>query len=210
MRSVRFMPATMACMSDERLRETQRLAALGDPDAEARALLLRLRAGALDEDRLALLAHVGHTPACRALGLADPAVPDDLEAWVRALARWGRPVEVAAAAAAARLVLPLYEAARPDDPRPRRAVEAAEGALEDDDATSVLEDVATAARETMPHTAQRAAWSCYHAAATVHGWEPSAISQAGLAAFEALLALRDATRLRDTIRDRIVAWTESA
>lgn len=197
-------------MSDERLRETQRLAALGDQDAQARELLLRVRTGALAIEQLELLAHAGHEPACRALGRPAPELPEDLERWVQKVGSWSRPAEVAAATAAARLVLPTYEEARPGDLRPRRALEAAERwlgqALEVIEVSSLLEDAAAAARETPAHTAQRAAWACYHAGASAYGFDPSPISQAGLATFEALLALRDAPRLRDTIRDRLVAW----
>jgi hypothetical protein len=193
---------------DERLRDTQRRAQAGDVDAEASALRQRARSGELGPEDLELLVYVGHAPACRALDRAPPPPrPDEVEDWVRGLARWGRRVEVVAAIAAARLVLSMFESTHPHDVRPRRALELAEAWAEGTgpEAREVLEASAEAGRTASTHTARRAAWACYHAGALAYRAMPS---QSGQAVFEALLALRDPARVRDTIRDRIVAHVD--
>ena len=62
-------------MSDARRREIERAAA-SDPAAAGRLLLERLRAGEVTRERVHLLALVGDTAACLALGIAAPTDPE--------------------------------------------------------------------------------------------------------------------------------------
>lgn len=111
---------------DERLRTLERQAE-HDPEAAARLLLERVRRGLLDEARLELAAHLGHQVARRALARSStPPPPRDLEGWLAALAPWGGVVVVRAMVAAARTVVPRFEALADDDARPRAALTAAE------------------------------------------------------------------------------------
>lgn len=77
-------------MTDERLRRAARQAgqggAEGRQEAEERLLRERLRAGALDPQRVRLAAFLGHA-AARALDPAAPAPPALEQAWERAQAR---------------------------------------------------------------------------------------------------------------------------
>lgn len=58
-------------MTDRELRQAEREAADGGPDAEARLLIARVRAGTLDPERLATAAAAGHLDSRRALGWSD-------------------------------------------------------------------------------------------------------------------------------------------
>lgn len=114
-------------MGDERLRQLERrwleTKALDD---EAGLLTERVRSGVLLRERLELAAFCGHPAACAALGTEQPEVPEDLEAWGDAFARWGRESCVRAMIAAARRVLPCWSVFRAHDHRPLRAIELAE------------------------------------------------------------------------------------
>jgi hypothetical protein len=91
-------------MSDDRLREVEREAALGDQAAQARLLVERVRRGRLELERLRLAAWLGDPTARLALG-ADK---DDgsssgrrarvrRDGWTVALAAWGQEALVRAA-----------------------------------------------------------------------------------------------------------------
>lgn len=77
-------------MTDARVREAERrwreTGAVAD---EARLLLERVRAQALDPHRLRLAAALGHAAALEALGEAAPPLPTDLGTLMRALVDWG-------------------------------------------------------------------------------------------------------------------------
>jgi hypothetical protein len=109
-------------VTDRNLRELERAAAAGDVEAEARALVARVRAGDLLAERLELAAFAGHEAAVLAGGLESWAHPSvdprqrPLTAWVSDLGAWSaRPgansrsslAQVAAALGAAREVLLL-------------------------------------------------------------------------------------------------------
>lgn len=114
-------------MTDQRLRELERRAREGgSPEDAARWLLMRERAGELPRERLELLVWLGHAPAVAALAGQPLHVPRELESWVRGLERWGPEAAVRAALAAARLLLPLWSARHPQDPRLAEALAAAE------------------------------------------------------------------------------------
>lgn len=117
---------------DEQQRSLERLAAAGDKDAEVLLLVERVRRGAISPERLALLAYVDDATALQYLGSEAPHRPQGLESWIRGMRPWGRVVWVRAAVAAARLVLPFFEAKKIDDPRVHNAIEAAEAWLVDD------------------------------------------------------------------------------
>jgi len=112
---------------DDDLRNQTRRALQGDPAAEARLLVLRRRRGELSGVALELLAYVGHAPALEAAGC--PAPPADLKAWAQGLARWEPQLALVAALLAAERVLGQFEAAFPDDIRPRRALDLARRCL---------------------------------------------------------------------------------
>lgn len=115
-------------MTDARLRELERRwRESGAERDHARFLVERLRTGELSLDRARLAAHLGDAAARAALGLARE--PHDLagqRAWAAALSDWGREVPGRAGVAAARLVLPVFDRGLNPDPRPRRALRAAE------------------------------------------------------------------------------------
>jgi hypothetical protein len=78
-------------VADQRLRDLERDAAgHGDPQAQARLLLERVRTGDLTEERLLLAAYCGHEASlcvARDLRAAVP-VETELNEWVRGLRRW--------------------------------------------------------------------------------------------------------------------------
>jgi hypothetical protein len=118
---------------------------------EVALLVARLRAGSLERERLELAVHLGHGAARLALAELGAVVvrerfwtharrvhaeselpgaiddPDlaELGDWAFGLARWGHGAQLRVAVAAAAAALARFEAEHPDDPRPRRAVEAA-------------------------------------------------------------------------------------
>ncbi len=109
-------------MADARLRELERRARTGDPQAEAEQLLARVRSGTLSRERVELAAYCLH----RGAGLLAPdSVPEGGPArvdefWVRGLHRWGL-APLRAAVAAARISLhaspccPNHDDAAEDD-----------------------------------------------------------------------------------------------
>lgn len=92
-------------MADTDLRTLERRAALGDPQAQARHLLQRMRVGELPLRRISLLAYLGEPGARAALGDEAPRPSAELETWARALAGWGREVAVRATVAATEAAL---------------------------------------------------------------------------------------------------------
>lgn len=77
-------------MSDVRVREAERQAAAGDPEAETRLLSRRLRSGELDLQQVQLAAYLGSLSARRVIGAEEwPAPIDSPLAWLRGLAAWG-------------------------------------------------------------------------------------------------------------------------
>lgn len=114
-------------MSDERLREAERRwRETGAVEDEARYLLERVRAGDLAPERLELAARCGHRSAARALGRPDGVGPGSLTIELaRELERHGHPLLVAASAAIAAQVLPVWTRQFPEDHRPARAIAAA-------------------------------------------------------------------------------------
>ena len=130
-------------MSDARLRELERrwregrdpqdarrwvheLARAGASPAEV--LLARQEAGLLAPERLAAAAALGD-PAARQALEAGPPGPPDLLAALTPVIRLGQEACVRAALAAARAVLPAFEERLASEPRPRRALAAAEAWL---------------------------------------------------------------------------------
>lgn len=75
-------------MSDARTRELERAAAAGDVEARAAWIAARLRAGGLEQERVALAAHVGDPGARLALGLEPDAAHRSPAALAEDLARW--------------------------------------------------------------------------------------------------------------------------
>lgn len=115
-------------MTDARLRQLERRwRESGAERDHARYLVERLRTGELSLERARLAAHLGEPAAREALGLDDePADPGGQRAWAVALGSWRGQVAARAALAAARLVLPVFDRGLNPDPRPRRALRAAE------------------------------------------------------------------------------------
>jgi hypothetical protein len=118
-------PRSIEFMADEQLRELARLAEAGDPNAGGRLIHGRVRAGALDWERVRLAAYLGDTSARVALSDDAPALVTDLGSWLGGLVAWGREADLRAAIAAARLVVSEWEDYCSDD-RPRQALEAGE------------------------------------------------------------------------------------
>lgn len=119
-------------MTDEHLRQLERRWRESRAHGDEVALIIeRMRTGSLERSRVELAAYCGHPAARDALG-GEAATPlEDLEEWGNALAPWGREVCVRAMVAAARAVLPIWGRFRPDDPRAGRAIELAEGWIDE-------------------------------------------------------------------------------
>ena len=100
-------------MGDLELRARARdAAALDSPEARARVLVERLRAGTLTAERVGLAAYCGSPEADAIIDLIPQAWRYDLirrqfslGGWVRGLVRWGPEVQVRAAVSSALLVL---------------------------------------------------------------------------------------------------------
>jgi len=90
-------------LSDARLRELEKDAARGEPGAQVRLLVERMRTGGLTQERVELAAYCGDTAARMATGTLCPGGPDgghtgfcdeqcgvyvSFPSWARALSRW--------------------------------------------------------------------------------------------------------------------------
>lgn len=97
-------------MSDAALRELEaRWRRTLNPEDEAAYLSARVRAGTLAEERLQLVALLGHPAALRAIR-EEVEVAQDVQSLSQALQAWPRPVWVRGALGVARRLLPLWEA----------------------------------------------------------------------------------------------------
>lgn len=117
---------------DEDLRELERAAQRGDPEARARLIAAWRRAGRLDEVRLMAAAHLGDPVARALLGSAAPlAVVEDVLPWLESVRErpWSPEITLLAAVVGARAALSAFERQYPEDRGPRRCVEAAEAAV---------------------------------------------------------------------------------
>lgn len=123
-------------MSDSDLRNLEHQAAAGDLEAAARALAERVRTGDLAESRLRMAAYLSHAPALSATESSPP--PTDLPTWCQGLVGWEREALVRVAIAAARVVVPVYQAQQPGDPRVEQLTRAAEDRLLDPSPDTVL------------------------------------------------------------------------
>lgn len=100
---------------------------------DAAQLTERIENGTLQPARLSVAAYLGHADAAAALGARAPTQVDteQAEAWVKGWLPWVEPVYNMALTrlhvATARSILHLWEKAVPDDDRPHKAIEAAEG-----------------------------------------------------------------------------------
>lgn len=118
-------------MTDAKLRELERRwRETGAVEDETAYLQERVRAGTLDDHRLALAATMGCAGARRVLGLPDHEALEDPQEIAKRLSRWGKEALVRTAFAFARQVLPLWNAAHCDDLRPRQALECVEAWVE--------------------------------------------------------------------------------
>lgn len=111
-------------------RDLERRARQGDSTAEAAALVRRLRAGELDEDRLRVAALVGDPAARLALGRGAPAIPAHAHGLARALQAFGSDVVIRATISAVRAMSAIADPrAGWDLRRARAAIAAAEAWL---------------------------------------------------------------------------------
>jgi hypothetical protein len=114
---------------DEDLRELEREAQRGDPEARLRLLAAWRRAGRVDEERLNFAARLGDPVARMLLGTDAPA-EEDLMGWLESVREheppWAVEVALRAAVTGARASLPVFERERPEDRGARQCVEAAE------------------------------------------------------------------------------------
>lgn len=113
---------------DEDLRELERAAQRGDPDARARLLAAWRRAGRVDDERVAFAASLGDPAARALLGAAAPPESESVPEWLESTRErpWALEVALLAGAVAARAALATFEGAHPEDRGPRRCVEVAE------------------------------------------------------------------------------------
>lgn len=204
-------------MTDARLRDAERrwreTGALAD---EAAWLRERVRAGALDDERLRLAAYVGHAAA--RLALATPVLSSPyVQAWIYGLQPWGvEPAQRAAVAAARRALVHV-----PPDTRRGRYARGALARVEravvglpplpplpwdphvlDDDPPArerAAFDAACAAGETV-HEVARAAPDARALEAT---------ARAGGVVIRAVEATDEAT-IRAAVRDELAAWALGA
>lgn len=117
------MPGIIQGMSDQKLRELERrLCETDSVEDEAAYLRERVRAGALNQERLELAAYCGHEGARRAVPCVSSAELSLLE-WTQGLARWGK-VTLLHAAWFAISALPPWSQIDSGDDRPLHASEA--------------------------------------------------------------------------------------
>lgn len=125
--------ALLDLVTDQRLRDLERDAALGDLHAQARLLLERVRVGDLTEERLRLAAYLGHEPAelaRRLAAISPPETPADTRSLASGLRHFEQSISVRAVVTIARSRLPAWERWSTTDRRPLLAIEAAESWLD--------------------------------------------------------------------------------
>lgn len=176
-------------------------------DPELLRLRRRWRSGKISRRRLDLAAFLGHGLARETLGAAAP--PDgshltELFVWAVELEAFPQKIAVRAAVAAARCALPVWEAAVPDDPRPRAALEAAAAWVRRSNAKT-RERTRVATREPITFGGDtRVGWaaeSCLFAAAACH--DPRGrVSRAILRAADA----SDDASVRSAVTESLLAW----
>lgn len=116
-------------MADSVRRDLERRARQGDSTAEAAALVRRLRAGEIDEERLRLASLLGDVAARLVLGREAPAVPVHAHGLARALQPFGPAVVIRATVTAARAMSATADPGMWDLARARAAIAAAEAWL---------------------------------------------------------------------------------
>ncbi len=132
---------------DERIRHLESRFRITGADADEAAWLReRVVAGHLERSRLELAAYLGHEAARLAGG--DVETPDDLHAFVEGCGAWGNGPLFRATLILAEVAVDAFEAAHPDDDRPRRALVATrEAARREEIIDDALWEAAEAAQE---------------------------------------------------------------
>lgn len=168
-------------MSDVTLRDLERRwRESGAPDDAARWHLARLRAGALRPEALELAAWCGDVAAGAALGPSAPTrQPAELLAWVAALGQWGAVARVVAAAAGAEHALEGAGVDRGD---------------------AAYEALARARAWAERPCVERSLAAVRAADALPFGWRPERERTARLSARAAALAVVDASRADEALR----------
>jgi len=115
--------------ADIELRRAERFSVLGDPSAKTKLLANKIRSGELSRRHVAIAAALGHGPS-QSLGLEESYTfkgDSPLEQMLSALtiSRLSYNEITKFVIDCAEQVLPVFEKVRPNDDRPRRAVEAA-------------------------------------------------------------------------------------
>ncbi len=180
----------------------------------------RVKRGKLKQDRLLLAAYLGHEGARAVLGDRAPEIPGDVAAWLLGLVRWKEEVRVRGLAAAARKALAVFEAARPDDPRPRKAIEASlaygkqsGGLMTASHATGTALGAEEAAKEAPEGPARAAAQAAFRLGILVSAIEAEkpADALATLAAEVAreVGAALSADEVRSAVKDELGPWALS-
>lgn len=198
-------------MSDFDYRRLQR-AEHHDPTSAARALVARVRVGELDEQDLALAAHLGHEPARLALALPRTSSPwtapsTTVQSAVEELQPFGRGVLVLAAVTAVELAL----GPEPSEPVDRELTVAARAWLGcpcDDhvhDARDLLQNLAV-------NDCNRGASAARFACHAVVEELPAAARCAGMAVRSSLVSVNPRTEatvtaFRDSLRSKLIAWS---
>jgi hypothetical protein len=183
----------------------------------AAELEARMKSGKLARDRAGIAAWLGHAGAREALGTLAPPVPPDLAAWLSGFVRWKEATRVRALGGATRRALAAFEAVRPGDERPRRAVEAAlsyargEGAP--GRATGTALEVEKAASEVPEGAARFAAMAAFRLGILVAASEakkPAADLDALAAEVTGALVLAlSEEEIRAAVREELGGWALS-
>lgn len=186
-------------------REEERESAVSGRGPDSQALVQKLRAGELTRDRVELLSYLGYEPAQELIPVNPPT---DLKDFIKGLALYDNSIMLRTATIAARAALPVFEAERPDDDRPRKAIEAAEVVVHT--ASNAL-DAATATNPSWAAARNAASFPNVHAAAASAASAAWAASNTSRQNAYCLYAVSDADNagvknIRELIQQELIKW----
>lgn len=200
-------------MSDDLLRHVERSATLGDPVAQARLLVERVRHGRLDPARLRLAAWLGDPTARLATADdSDEARPPHLrpkgrkDDWTRTLAGWGQEALVRAAHVVASESMRHWRRHYRDDPTLPGVLDAVAAWLGCPCAPCAEQVRRAAEADAIPegrdNRSGRAKWHVLNVAEAAHATRSEAWTRCALE----VIGESPATQVREAIREALVPW----
>ncbi len=205
-------------MSDDLLRDMERSAALGDPVAQARLLVERVRRGRLEPERLRLAAWLGDATARLATGDdSDEARPAHLrpphmrpkgrkDDWTRTLATWGQEALVRAAYVVAADGMRHWRRHYRDDPALPGVLDAVAAWLRCPCAPCAEQVGRTVEDDAIPESKDnrsgRAKWHVFNVAHAARSTRADSWTRCALE----VIGESPATQVREAIRAALVPW----